>query len=441
MERPGSARTLPRRHFLAAAGAVALPLILPASARGVGGHVSPGNRIALGFIGLGGHGIGKNLATFLWQKDAQIAALCDVDARHLDQARDTIRDHYTKHRPDEAFQGCPEMRDWRELIARADLDAVVISTPDHWHVLMAVAAARAGKDVFCEKPLTRTVAEGRMLSDTTRTYGRVFQTASENRSKGNFLRAAELVRNGRIGKLHTLYAELPAGHSVIGGYPPVQTPEPVPPDFDFNMWLGPAPEVPYTPGRCHWNFRWILDYSTGNLTDWGAHINDIAQWANNTEYTGPVSVEGTGEWPAEGLYDAPTAWNITFEYANGVRLICTSGTPSFRFEGDAGWVKCGWDTFEASSPELLRTVIGPGEVHLRTCPEGEQRDFLDCVKSRGATYAPAEVGHRSISLSHIGYIAMVLGRKLRWDPVAERFPDDSSANRLLTYAMRAPWRL
>ena len=432
-----------RRAFLKRSAAVlaAFPAIIPSSALGADGHAAPSNRIALGFIGTGSHGVGMNLATFLWQKDAQVAALCDVDSARVRGALVFAKEHYKKNRPGESIEGCILTGDWREVIARDDVDAVVVSTPDHWHVLPAVAAARAGKDVFCEKPLTLTVREGRVLSDTIRAYGRVFQTASENRSKGNFLRAAELVRNGRIGRLHTIRTQLPVDKTVKYAHGRVHPPAPAPKGFDYDMWLGQAPEAPYTPGRCHYHFRWILDYSGGSLTDWGAHLNDVAQWANDTEYTGPITVEGRGVFPKDGLYNTATEWKITFEYANGVRLICTDGSPAIRFEGADGWIACTWDGFEASSPAIQNAVIGPGELHLRTCPEREQRDFLNCVKNRRAAYAPAEVGHRTVTLCHLGNIAMMLGRKLRWDPDAERFRNDESANRMLSRAMREPWTL
>ena len=403
--------------------------------------VAPSNRIALGFIGTGDHGVNMNLRTFLGQPDAQVVALCDVDAERVRAARQIAEQHYARQGPTGAFRGCDTTADWREIIARDDIDAVVISTPDHWHVIPAVAAAKAGKDVFCEKPLTLTVHEGRVLSDTIRRYGRVFQTASENRSKWNFLRAAELVRNRRIGKLHTIRTQLPVDPTAKSSQGKVSRAEPAPKGLDYNMWLGQAPEAPYTPGRCHYHFRWIRDYSGGSLTDWGAHVNDVAQWANDTESTGPVSVEGRGVFPRDGLYNTAVAWEITFEYANGVRLVCTDGTPFIGFEGTEGRVSCGWDTLEASSPAILKSVIGPGEIHLRTCPEREQRDFLNCVKSRQPAYAPAEVGHRTVTLSHIGNIAMLLGRKLHWNPDAEQFVNDDEANRMLSRPMRSPWQL
>ena len=430
--------TLSRRGFLGGASSVVayaavFPYIISSSVFGKSSGVVPSNRITLGFIGVGDHGTKVNLRNFLGNSDAQIVAVCDVDTDRRNTARDMVNKEYGN-------QDCAAYNDFREVIARNDIDAVVISTPDHWHVLPAVAAAKSGKDVFCEKPLTLTVQEGRVLSDTMQRYKRVFQTASENRSKWNFLRACELVRNGRIGKLHTIHTELPDGRA-IHGQGDIRTPAPVPEGFDYDMWLGQAPQKPYSPGRCHWNFRWILDYSGGQLTDWGAHINDVAQWGNNTEHTGPISVDGHGVFEPDDLYDTATEWEITFEYANGVTLICKSGRPSVRFEGTDGWVFCYWDSLEASSPEILKSQIGPEEIHLRTCPQREQRDFLNCVKTRQDTYAPAEVGHRSITLSHIGNISMMLRRKLRWSPDTERFIDDEQANRMLSRPMRSPWHL
>ena len=431
-------RSYTRRRFLnrtlAASAAGIAPVFVPSKLLGRDGGVAPSNRITLGFIGTGSHGIGMNLNNFLPHEDAQVVALCDVDAGRVAGALRVVKGRYGQD-----YAGCTTTGDWREIVARTDVDAVAISTPDHWHVLPAIAAAKAGKDILCEKPLTLTVEEGRVLSDTVARYGRVFQTASENRSKWNFLRAAELVRNGRIGKVHTIRTVLPVG-PVYGP----SKPQPVPNGLDWDMWLGPAPWRPYCPfgrDRCHYQWRWILDYSGGQLTDWGAHVNDIAQWGNDTEYTGPISVEGHGDFPAKGLYNAATTYEITFEYANGVTMICTSGTPSVRFEGTDGWIFCGWNSFEASSDKIRNEHIGPGDIRLRTCPEREQRDFLNCVKTRQKTYYPVEVGHRSVSLSHLGNIAMKLGRKLGWDPDAERFVNDPQADRWLSRAMREPWHL
>jgi len=232
---------------------------------------------------------------------------------------------------------------------------------------------------------------------------------------------------------------LPAGPAAPGD----PTPQPVPPGFDYDLWLGPAPWAPYCAGRIHWNFRWITDYSGGQLTDWGAHLLDTAQWANDTERTGPVEVEGTGRRHATGLYDTFHEYHLRYRYANGVELLVDSGGTGIRFEGTDGWVgNPGWtQPLQASSRDILESRIGPGEVRLFTCPAGEHRNFLDCVQTRGDPYFPAEIGHRVSTVAHLGNIAMWLGRKLRWDPDAERFVSDPEADRYLARACRAPWGL
>jgi len=433
-----------RRNFLKktgglAAGALVFPYIVPAKVIRAQGQALPSNRITLGFIGTGDHGVQVNLRSFLPQGDAQVTAFCDVDEERLQDARNEVKKQYGEDYKDYFTTG-----DWREIVDRKDIDAVVISTPDHWHVLPAIAAAKAGKDVFCEKPLTLTVHEGRVLSDTIKRYGRVFQTASENRSKWNFLKACELVRNGRIGRLHTIRTHLPHGKTCQ-----VQPVKPAPKGLDWDMWQGQTPWRDYCDfgaKKCHYEWRWILDYSGGQLTDWGAHINDLAQWANDTEYTGPVSVDGKGAFPEEGLWNTAVEWEIMYQYANGVRLICKNSPPkvnfaNIKFEGSEGWIFCMWNTIEASSAKILNSVIGPGEIHLRTCKEREHRDFLDGVKTRRQPYYPVEVGHRTVSISHIGNICLILGHKLEWDPDKEQFINDPQANRMLSRAMRSPWRL
>ena len=422
-----------RRGFLGgAAAAVAAPYVITSSALGAGGAAPASERVTMGFIGVGGHGVGRNLRTFLQQPDAQPVALCDVDAKQIPRALNPVRQRFG---PEYA---CQTTHDWREVISRADVDAVMISTPDHWHVPLSLAALKAGKDVICEKP-TLTIHEGRVLVETVQRYGAVFQLSTEDRSIAVYHRMAELVRNGRIGKLRRIYVKLPAGP----GNPGDATPKPVPKTLDYDMWLGPAPWAPYCPGRIHWNFRWITDYSGGQLTDWGAHLLDTAQWGNDTERTGPVEVQGTGKRHVTGLYDTFHQYHIEYKYADGVEMIVDSGGVALKFEGTDGWVgNNGWcGRLEASSPKLLTTVIGPGEIHLFTCRAGEHRNFLDCVKSRRDPYFPAEIGHRCCSVAHIGNIAMELGRKLRWDPQAERFHDDDQANRMRSRAMRSPWHL
>jgi predicted dehydrogenase len=428
--------SISRRRFLgkaagASLAAIGLPYLVPSSALGKAGAVAASERITVGFIGTGGHGIGVNLKSFLAQPDAQAVAVCDVDPVHLQQALDMVNKRYGN-------RDCAAYKDFREVLARNDIDTVMISTPDHWHVPIAIAAAEVGKDVECEKP-TLTIRQGRRLVETMKRYGRVFQWSTEDRSVDVYHRMCELVRNGRIGKVHTIRVELPSGPDTAGD----PTPMPVPEGFDYDMWLGPAPWAPYTKGRCHWNFRWILDYSGGMLTDWGAHLLDGAQWGNNTEHTGPVEVEGKGVFWRDGLYNTAKEFRIEYKYADGVQLIVTSGTPSLRFEGSEGWIgNRGWRApLQAEPKSILDSVIGPNEIHLYTCRGGEQRNFLDCVKSRKDCYFPPEIGHRCFTVAHIGNISMLLERKLRWDPENEQFVGDEEANRMLSRSMRSPWRL
>jgi predicted dehydrogenase len=434
-------KAITRRSFFkktacVAAGAIGFPYFLPSAALGKAGAVAPSNRITLGFIGVGSHGTNMNLRTFLGSSDAQVVAVCDVDSNYLARAEKMVNDHYANNKVDGKYKGCAVYKDFREVIARSDIDAAVISTPDHWHALISVMAARTGKDVFCEKP-TLTVHEGRVVSDTIKCYNRVYQTASENRSVYVYHRMCELVRNGRIGKLRTIRVGLPSGPQRPGD----PTPMPVPGHLDYEMWLGPAPWAPYTKDRLHYEWRWILDYSGGQLTDWGAHLVNIAQWGNDTDHTGPVTVEGKGQFGKAGLYNTATKYEIEYEYANGVKLFISSGTPSIRFEGTDGWIGDeSWrGQLQAEPKSILDSVIGPGEIHLYTCRAGEQRNFLDCVKSRKPCYYTAESGHRTFTITHIGNISMMLGRKLRWDPYNERFINDDTANRMLSRAMRSPW--
>jgi len=425
-----------RRQFVkraAAAGSVAMaPYVITSNALGAADTPPASDRITVGFIGVGGHGIGRNLNMFLGQADAQPVALCDVDPKQIEIAMQTVRN---KHGDDFT---CQTTKDWREVVARDDVDAVMISTPDQWHVPISLAAIRSGKDVICEKP-TRSIAEGRVLADTVKRYGAVFQLSTEDRSVPIYLRMAELVRNGRIGKLEKVYVQLPAGPGNAGD----PTPKPVPEGFDWDMWLGPAIWKPFRIGLHMFHWRWNRDYSGGQLTDWGAHQLDTVQLAADTEHTGPIEVEGIGTRHANGLYDTFHEYHLTYRYANGVELHVDSGGTGLRFEGSEGWVgNDGWTApIKASSNEILNTVIGPDENKLYTCAGGEHRNFLDCVKSRRDPYFPAEIGHRCCSVSHIGNIAMELGRKLRWNPDLEEFVDDEQANRMRSVAMREPWGL
>ncbi len=425
-----------RREFLrrtagVAGSALAIPYVVPSAALGKAGAVAPSNRITIGFIGVGGHGIDMNVRTFLGQPDAQAVAVCDVDSNNINKARDIVNQKYGN-------TDCATYKDFRDVIARDDIDAVMVSTPDHWHVPISIAALQAGKDVECEKP-TLTVREGRALVETVKRYNRVFQWSTEDRSVYEYHRMCELVRNGRIGKVHTVRVELPSGPNDPGN----PTPMPVPQELDYDMWLGPAPWAPYTKDRIHWNFRWIEDYSGGQLTDWGAHLLDGAQWGNNSEHTGPVEVEGKGVFCEGGLYDTAKEYHIEYKYADGVTLVVKSGNPSLRFEGSDGWIgNVGWRApLQAEPKSILDSVIGPNEIHLYTCQGGEQRNFLDCIKSRKECYFPPEIGQRCFTIAHIGNISMLLGRKLKWNPDKEEFVNDEQASRMLSRSMRSPWHL
>ena len=437
---------LTRRQFLkgsaAAAGAALLaPIIVPASVFSAG---APSNRITVGMIGMGRQAFYSNLKSFLHSPDTRVVAVCDVDAWRLDKACKAVEQYYAKGRSSNTFKGCSAYKDFRELLVRTDIDAVMISTPDHWHVPMAIMAAKAKKDISCEKPLTLSIAEGRKLADTVKRYGRVFRTDSEFRSHRCFQHACQLVLNGYIGKVHTIRTGVPAGD--IGCKP--QPTMPVPEELDYEMWLGPAPLAPYTEKRVHPRHSYsrpgwmrVRDYCEGMVTNWGTHLNDIAQWGNGTERTGPVEVEGVGKYPSDGLWDVLLSFDIRYKYANGVRLFYKMGRPYVRFEGADGWIEADYNnrSLKAHPESILKSPIGPDEIHLPL--KSEKQDFIDAVKTRGQTLADAEVGHRTTSLCQLGHIAIQVGRKLRWDPDAERFVNDDSANRLLSRPMRSPWRL
>ncbi|MBN2021425.1 MAG: Gfo/Idh/MocA family oxidoreductase [Pirellulales bacterium] len=445
---------LSRRRFLGGcATALALPAFVPGSALGADDTVAPSERIALGLIGCGGHGTGWNLDQIFRNPDSQVIAVCDVDRARCEAAQRKVNEHHGQVLG-KSYRGCAAHDDFRDLLARKDVDAVANCTPDHWHVIPAVMAARCGKDVICEKPLTLTVAEGRLLCDTMAQTGRVFQTASENRSIDIYLYMCELVRNGRIGKLKHIDVYLPEGNEERGENFSERDSQPVPEGFNYDMWLGQAPVAPYCPARCHGSFRWNYDYAGGRLTDWGAHLIDLAQWGNDTESTGPVEVHGTCTFPPAGsLFNTPETFSVDYVYANGVTMNVSSGVPGVRFEGTDGWISSiKWrGPLAASRPEILHSQIGPDEVHLyhpsqivkrtEVSMGGEHRNFLDCVKSRKPCYAPAEIGHRTATIAHIGNIALRLGRKLRWNPEAERFLDDAEADKMLGRPQREPWTL
>jgi predicted dehydrogenase len=423
---PISRRTF-LRGSIAAGVTYAVPWVVPCS---VFGKTAPSNRITVGIIGTGSQGI-HNLKAFLSKPHTQVVAVCDVDRKHREWARKRAR--------------LPEgslYNDFRELLARSDVDAVAVSTPDHWHALISIAAAKAGKDVYCEKPLVYNVAEGRALCEAVKRYRRILQTGSHQRSDNNFRFACELVRNGRIGRLHTIRVEIPENSRPNPLVWKVTRP---PNGLDYDLWVGAAPYRPYIEQGCHYNWHFLYDFGGGQLSNWGPHMLDIAQWGNGSELTGPVEVRGSGEFPKEGLFETPLKYDIEFTYADGVRLLCTTGRPDgpethVRFEGTEGWIFVSRDRFFSNPTSVVQSKIGPNEIHLYRSIN-HQQNFLDSVRLRTRPAADAEIGHRSATACHIGNIAVRIERKLRWDPAKELFINDDEANKMLSRSMRSPWQL
>lgn len=432
-----------RRQFMKkaagiATGVIAFPYIVRSTALGNAGSVAPSNRIVMGCIGTGGMGT-HDMSVFLRSSKIQVIAVCDVDTEHRDRARGIVNDKYGN-------EDCAAYNDFRELLVRKEIDVVTVTTPDHWHGLISVAAAKAGKDIYCEKPLVNSITEGRAVCDAVKRYGRVLQTGSHERSNDSVRFACELIRNGRIGKLHTIKVNMPNsdGHhkSILKDPGPFPT-MPMPEGFDYNMWLGHTPWAAYTERRCHFWWRFILDYGGGEMTDRGAHIIDLAQLGNDTDDTGPIEIVGSGEAPKGGLYNAFMKYQFECKYANGVRLVGSSKKPrGLKFEGSDGWIfiHIHGGRLEAEPKSLLEESIGPNEIHLGRSP-GHQWNFLDAVKKRTQPTAPAEVGHRTATICHLVNIAMLTGRRLKWDPQREQIIGDPEANSMLGRPMRSPWHL
>ena len=425
-----------RRRFLGAVAAGAALAAVPdwlKKAEAAGGSrrkLGPNDTIQIGVIGPGGSrggyrmGLGDARAAAA-HPNTKVIAACDVDKLHLQEAADTFG-------PD-----CKKYADFRDLLARPDIDAVVIGTPDHWHAYICIAAMKAGKDVYCEKPLTLAIDQGKKLVDVWRKTGAVFQTGSQQRSEKQFRQACELVRNGRIGKLTKVETHLPTGPT--GGPFPTSAP---PDDFDWQMWLGPAPWTDYVKDRTHGEFRWWLDYSGGMLTDWGAHHNDIAQWGLGYERSGPVSVQAFGCGPliGENCYNTFPEFNVTFVYDNGVHLICTNtGENGVKFEGEEGWIFVSRERIGASDQKLLDDPLPSDAIRLYESND-HMGNFLDGIRTRKQPLCDAEIGHRSVTLCHLANISLRLGgRKLKWDPKKEEFVGDKEANAMLRRPMREPW--
>jgi predicted dehydrogenase len=423
------------------------------------GPHSPGNRINVGAIGTGRISRGHDMPG-VWKHDsARIVAVCDLDGRRVEDARLLVNRHYADA-GGQPHDGVTGYRDYRELLASKDVDAVLVSTPDHWHAKITIDAVQAGKDVYLQKPASLTIAEGRALSNAVHRSGRIFQMGSQQRSSPQFRRAAGLVRNGRIGTLHTVQVGLPGDPA--GDEEPEM---PVPQGLDYEAWLGSTPWVYYTEKRVHPQQGydrpgWLRceQFGAGMITGWGAHHIDSAHWAMDAEHTGPLQVSGTAEFPAKGLWNVHGRFRTEAVYAGGVRMVVSGDFPNgIRFEGSEGWIFVSRgnervtssdpgaklkdpQALAASDPRLLDSVIGPDGVHLY-----ESRDhhgnWLDCIRTRQPTIAPVEVAHRSCSACLLHHVAMKTGRTLRWDPVRERFHDDDAANAMLSRPQRWPYAI
>lgn len=444
-----------RRGFLrastASTAAAALPWIVPSS---VFGRSAPSNRIQVGCIGVGNQGIAI-LRRFMENTDVQIVAVCDVNTasygyRSEDQflgrepARKEVNKYYAEKAGAGTYKGCTPYHDFRDVLGREDIDVVTVVVPDHWHAIMTVLAAKAGKDIYCEKPLSLTIGQGRAMVKAVREHKRVLQTGTMERSNPLTRYVCEVARSGRIGKIRRVITNVGFNNKVGPG--PGWKPMPVPNGFDYDTWLGPAPAVPYHKDRCLYRFRFNYDYSGGQVTNYGAHSNDLAQWGLGTDGTGPIEIEYvSAKWlPKGSLFNTALETEFRCHYANGAELICKSDQRpvGVRFEGTDGMIEAnayGW--VASSEPASLVTEKFPdGKVRF-DASVAHVRNFLDCVKSRQDPIAPVEVGHRSASVCHLGNIAIRLGRGFKWDPEKEQVIGDSEAAKMLGRQMRSPWQL
>ena len=420
-------RATHRRQFLKqAAGALAVgaaAYLVPSRAFGAN------NRVVTGHIGTGGQGT-SNLNQFLKQ-GVSVGAVCDVDKSHAAATLRLLEGKGIKP---------ASLGDYRKLLERKDINAVVIGTPDHWHALTAIHACQAGKDVYCEKPLTLTVVEGRKMVEAARANRRIVQTGSQQRSDPKFRLTCELIRSGRIGKVQKVIVGLPR---VNFAGPPVPDSDP-PPELDYDLWLGPAPKRPYNAKRVHYLFRFFWDYSGGQMTNFGAHDIDIAQWGLDMDESGPVAVEGTATFHPEKWYETPSTCRLTYTYANGVTMLvgqvqkdCPGGAT---FAGTEGSIHITRARLLAKPEGIAKEPLGEKDVHLYQS-SNHHRNFLDCVRSRKLPICDVEIGHRSATACHLGNIALRLGRKIQWDPQKEQIVGDDEAARMLSRPYRAPWTL
>ncbi len=429
---------LSRRRFLkGAAAAIAAPYFVPSTVFGRNGWLPPSERITVGFIGIGNMG-GGHLGGFLDDRQLQVVAVCDVDAVKRKRAKDRVEEKYAADRQAGTFKGCDEYNEFERLLERKDIDAVLNATPDHWHAIIAIAAARAGKDIYSEKPMTLTVAEAWDTVAAVRRYGRVFQTGSQQRSDRNFRLACALVRSGRIGKL------LKVNVGVAGPSSEAYLPEqPVREGLDWDRWLGPAPWQPYNEERCSGSYsggwRHIRDYSGGMMTDWGAHHFDIAQWGLGMDGSGPVEIVPPKTPPAiRQTPDPEKGEGLVYKYANGVPMY-HGGANGVLFTGTDGKIEVNRGYLRTWPDEIGQEPLGANDEHLYISP-GHRQDWINCIRSRQRPICDVEVGASSITVCHLGNIAYWLGRPIKWDPKKREIIGDAEASRLLDRPKRAPWR-
>ena len=442
---PSASRVSRRRFIATTAAAVAAPTIIPSSALGKDDQPAPSERIAVGIVGWGMMGPG-NTKGLMAEKDCQVVAACDVDKRPLQQAVGEINKHYGN-------ADCKAYHDYREMMAREDIDAVMLAVPDHWHALVATEAANQKKDIYGEKPLARTIAEQQAIVKAVQKNKRIWQTGSWQRSRSNFHKAAEIVRNGLIGNVIQVEIGLPGGHTDFNGTADKLKPSQPPPELDYDLWTGPSEVLPYIEGRVHMNWRWHYNYGGGQLLDWIGHHGDIAHWGLDFDNTGPMEVEGRGDFPPK---DAPwntcTKYRVLLKYPKGVTMIIAGGPSDIRsgtkWVGTSGWV---WvdrpggsnSGFDASNADWKEWTSVPDDVRRVQLPESDNhyRNFLDSVKSRKPTITPVETAHHSAIPGHLGLISMMVGRKIKWDAKKEVIANDEEASKLLSRNYREPWML
>ncbi len=436
-------KTSTRRSFLKTAStAVAGPTILSActtTAKGPTGAIetvpktAASDRIVMGVIGLGWQGPG-NLNQFLYDRHVQVVAACDVDRGHLRAGKKMVDEKYEN-------TDCATYNNFEDMFARGDLDCVSIALPDHWHAVPAIMAADLGLDIYGEKPLSHSLVEGRAICDAVKRNKRIWQTGSWQRSQKNFHHAAELVRNGRIGKVKYVEVGLGGNHDDYTNSRDKTAFCDPPAGLDYDRWLGPAPKAPYCPARVHKNWRWIMDYGGGKLMDWIGHHLDIAHWGMGLDDTGPVLVEGTGVIPENQLWNAPTGFDCTCTYADGLVIkIGSKYAGGAKWYGDEGWLRVDRGKLEAEKPAVLKEKIGENEIQVYRSRD-HFTNFTKCIMSREATITPCETAHRSASVGHLCNIAIYTGRKIRWNPKTEKIANDAEATKMLSCAYRKPWQL